>query len=58
MNDSLDVPLVDLDLLDELELTTNLSIAATDSSGPLPGHQVDRILGLTPRVPSSERPGR
>jgi hypothetical protein len=58
INDSLDVPLVDRELLDELELTTNLTIAATASTGSLHPHQVDRILGLAPPTNSCEGEAR
>jgi hypothetical protein len=56
--DQLDVSLEDLDLLDEVELTTNLIIAASQSPGPISAREVDRLLGVetppastAPRVP-------
>lgn len=56
--DQLDVSLEDVDLLDEVELTTNLIIAASESPGPIPASEVDHLLGVeteptsrTPRVP-------
>lgn len=55
IKDSLDVALLDLEFLDELELATNLIIAATQSSGPLPPCQIDRILGLTPKTNAPDR---
>lgn len=49
MKDSLDVPLVDVELLDELDLVTNLIIAASESDEPMCRHQVDHILGVPQR---------
>jgi len=46
--DPFDVALEDSDLLVEVELTTNLIIAATASDGPLPSDEIDRILGVVP----------
>jgi hypothetical protein len=46
MDDQLDVPLEDAELLAEVELTTNLIIAATAAEATLPQDEVDRILGL------------
>ena len=58
IRDQLDVSLEDVDLLDEVELTTNLIIAASQSPGPIPASDVDQLLGVetqptsrTPRVP-------
>lgn len=48
MADPFDVALEDSDLLREVELTTNLIIAATASDGPLPVEEIDRILGVVP----------
>lgn len=48
MRDQFDVTLEDLDLLAEVELTTTLTIAATESAEPLSVAQVDRILGVSP----------
>ncbi len=48
MADPFDVALEDSDLLVEVELTTNLIIAATASDGPLPEGEIDRILGVVP----------
>jgi hypothetical protein len=48
MADPLDVALEDSDLLGEVELTTNLIIAATASEGPLPADEIDKILGVVP----------
>ena len=46
MHDQLNVPLEDGELLDEVELTTNLIIAASAAPEPLTQEVVDRILGL------------
>lgn len=46
MQDQFDVTLEDSDLLGEVELTTNLMIAASESDGPLTADEIDRILGL------------
>ena len=44
--DPFDVKLEDSDLLNEVELTTNLIIAASASDGPLSLAEIDRILGV------------
>ena len=46
MEDQLDVHLEDVELLHEVELTTNLMIAATEAMTLLPQAKVDEILGL------------
>ena len=51
MHDQFDVTLEDSDLLGEVELTTNLIIAASESEEPLSLDEIDRILGV-----SKERP--
>ena len=48
MDDQLDVPLEDSELLAEVELTTNLMIAASETEAVLQQAQVDEILGLDP----------
>ena len=45
-DDQLNVPLEDAELLAEVELTTNLIIAASESDASLPQDEVDRLLGL------------
>lgn len=55
MNDRLDVPLEDGDLLDEVELTTNLMIAATASEGPLSIEEIDAVLGVVAIPPQQMR---
>ena len=48
MDDQLNVPLEDSELLAEVELTTNLIIAASESEATLPQDEVDRLLGVEP----------
>jgi len=46
MEDQLDVALEDSELLAEVELTTNLIIAASEAEAPLPQAIIDDLLGL------------
>jgi hypothetical protein len=46
MDDQLDVPLEDAELLAEVELTTSLIIAASEAESTLPQREIDRLLGL------------
>ncbi len=46
MDDKLNVPLEDAELLAEVELTTNLIIAASESEATLTQDQVDELLGV------------
>jgi len=46
MDDQLNVPLEDVELLAEVELTTNLIIAASEADRVLTEAEVDRILGV------------
>jgi hypothetical protein len=46
MDDQLNVPLEDAELLAEVELTTNLIIAASESASPLSLEEIDRLLGI------------
>ncbi len=48
MHDQFDVTLEDSDLLGEVELTTNLIIAASESEERLSDEEIDRILGVSP----------
>lgn len=48
MNDPFDVTLEDGDLLGEVELTTTLIVAASESEGPLSQDEIDRLLGVMP----------
>jgi hypothetical protein len=49
VDDQFEVELDDDDLLSEVELTTNLIIAATASDSRLSQDEIDRILGVVPR---------
>ncbi len=48
MHDQFDVTLEDSELLAEVELTTNLIIAASEAQGRLTEDEIDRILGVLP----------
>lgn len=48
VHDQFDVTLEDSDLLGEVELTTNLIIAASESDEHLSEAQIDQILGVVP----------
>lgn len=48
MHDQFDVTLEDSDLLGEVELTTNLIIAASEADERLTDAEIDRILGVSP----------
>ena len=50
MHDQFDVTLEDADLLGEVELTTNLIIAASEADDRLPMAEIDRILGVVPHA--------
>ena len=55
MDDQLNVPLEDAELLAEVELTTNLIIAASESEATLDQEEVDRLLGVeTPSIPEQK----
>ena len=47
MDDRLDVPLEDAELLAEVELTTNLIIAASEADADLTREQIDQLLGIS-----------
>jgi hypothetical protein len=47
-DDNLDLGLTDNDLESEIELVSELVLAATSSDGPLHQDEVDHILGLGP----------
>jgi hypothetical protein len=58
MDDQLNVPLEDAELLAEVELTTNLIIAASESEATLTQEQVDQLLGIDSRpIPPQQRRG-
>ncbi|WP_203336360.1 hypothetical protein [Nocardioides limicola] len=46
MTDPLDVTLEDADLLDEVELTATLMVAASESPGRLSVEEIDQLLGV------------
>jgi hypothetical protein len=48
--DQFDVSLEDSDLLGEVELTTNLIIAASETDAHLTAAEIDEILGVAPRA--------
>ncbi len=48
MDDILNVPLEDAELLAEVELTTNLIIAASEADAPFAQDEIDRLLGVEP----------
>jgi hypothetical protein len=54
VHDQFDVTLEDADLLGEVELTTNLIIAATEAEDHLSDEQIDAILGVVPQPPKSD----
>jgi hypothetical protein len=56
MDDQLNVPLEDSELLAEVELTTNLIIAATEADCALPQEEVDRLLGVVASPPGASIP--
>jgi hypothetical protein len=53
VHDQFDISLEDSDLLGEVELTTNLIIAASESDEHLSVDEIDKILGVVP-PPRSE----
>jgi hypothetical protein len=55
MEDQLDVPLEDSELLAEVELTTNLIIAASEAEAALPQAIIDELLGLDERTGPDRR---
>ncbi len=46
VNDRFDVALHDEDVLVEIELSSDLMIAASEHAGPLSEAEIDRILGV------------
>jgi hypothetical protein len=48
--DQFDVSLEDADLLGEVELTTNLIIAASETDEHLSDAEIDEILGVEPQT--------
>jgi hypothetical protein len=56
MSDQFDISLEDGELLNEVELTASLIVAASESDGPLSQAEIDRILGVTPMSEQSAEP--
>jgi len=56
MHDQFDVTLEDDDLMGEVELTTTLIIAASESDEHLSTDEIDQLLGVTPRAPGTDPP--
>ncbi len=56
MHDQFDVTLEDGDLLNEVELTTTLIIAASESEEHLTQDEIDALLGVVPKPPEQRRP--
>jgi hypothetical protein len=56
VDDQLNVPLEDSELLAEVELTTNLIIAASEAESRLDQDEVDRLLGVEHRPDASVSP--
>lgn len=55
MYDQFDVTLEDVDLLGEVELTTNLIIAASEADDRMSLDAIDQVLGVSPDPPQSRR---
>jgi hypothetical protein len=56
MDDQFDVSLEDDELLDEVELTASLMVAANRADRHLTQDEIDQVLGLDAQFPS-QRPG-
>ena len=56
VDDQLNVPLEDSELLAEVELTTNLIIAASESDATLAQDDIDRLLGIEPPTIPTQKP--
>ncbi|HET8561753.1 MAG TPA: hypothetical protein VFL69_14625 [Marmoricola sp.] len=52
MDDPFDVSLEDGELMDEVELTASLIVAANQSDRPLSREEIDKILGIRPVSPA------
>jgi hypothetical protein len=55
VHDQFDVTLEDGDLLNEVELTTTLIIAASESEEHLSQEEIDSLLGVVPKPPEPRR---
>ena len=58
MDDQLNVPLEDAELLAEVELTTNLIIAASESDDHLSSAEIDKILAANADKVAEYRGGK
>ena len=56
MDDQFDVSLEDDELLDEVELTASLMVAANQAERHLTKSEIDQVLGIGSRFPT-RRPG-
>ncbi|MGN6130128.1 MAG: hypothetical protein ACTHOK_07280 [Nocardioidaceae bacterium] len=56
MDDQLNVPLEDAELLEEVEMTTNLIIAASEADSTLSEAEVDRLLGVHRAAIPAQKP--
>jgi hypothetical protein len=52
--DPFDVRLEDIELLDEVELTANLIVAANQSESHMSVSEIDQILGVMPQTRSGD----
>jgi hypothetical protein len=52
-SDPFDVSLEDVELLEEVELTTSLIVVATQANGRLSQQQIDTVLGVVVPLPRS-----
>jgi len=57
MADQFDVTLEDPELLQEVELTATLMVAASESDERLSPEEIDRILGVVKATPAAPAPG-
>jgi hypothetical protein len=57
VHDQFDISLEDAELLGEVELTTNLIIAASEAEDHLSPSEIDAILGVDRSVPPLPRQG-
>ncbi len=56
MRDQLDVPLEDSELLEEVEMVSNLILAASENEEPLEQAAIDRLLGVGDPEAEDRRP--
>jgi hypothetical protein len=51
LDDEFDVTLAEAGLLSEVELTTNLIVAASEFERHLAGREIDQVLDVVPQAP-------